>query len=233
VALLARLPRSLDVALRGQRLTAPRVTDRPRLIGWSGLHLAQHRSLTSLVIAAGTAWPVPEPTGSSTKRTPCGVHPTFNPRDLDRRSAAPCGTSEPRSECLPSCRDEPESPLAPSHACPLVWKALRDTRTVLTSESPGRAPARHPEPSSASAASFDLPCGSPYVADARCVGPTFCHLTSSYQYPRLVGSRCVGHLRGLACEVDCLIHVSALRFGGSHVTPFTGRFIAMGVVFPS
>jgi len=24
-----------------------------------------------------------------------------------------------------------------------------------------------------------------------------------------------------------------IRFGGSHVTPFTGRFIAMGVVFPS
>jgi len=40
------------------------VTDRPRLIGWSSLYLAQHRSLTSLVVIAGTAWPVPEPTGS-------------------------------------------------------------------------------------------------------------------------------------------------------------------------
>jgi len=50
--------------LRGRRLTAPRVTDRPRLIGWSSLHLARHRSLTPLVVIAGTAWPVPEPTGS-------------------------------------------------------------------------------------------------------------------------------------------------------------------------
>jgi hypothetical protein len=40
------------------------VTDRPRLIGWGSLHRAQRLSLTSLVVIAGTASPVPGPAGS-------------------------------------------------------------------------------------------------------------------------------------------------------------------------
>jgi len=40
------------------------VTDRPRLIGWSSLHLAHHRSLTPFVISVGTVLSVPEPRGS-------------------------------------------------------------------------------------------------------------------------------------------------------------------------
>jgi len=37
----------------GQRLAAPRVTDRPRLVGWSSLHPVCHRSLTSLCRRCG------------------------------------------------------------------------------------------------------------------------------------------------------------------------------------
>jgi len=48
-----------------------------------------------------------------TRRTPCDAHPALDPRDLDRSPAAPFGASRLQSECLPSCRNEPESPLAP------------------------------------------------------------------------------------------------------------------------
>ena len=40
------------------------MTDRPRLIGWGSLHRAQRLSLTSFVVIAGTASPVPGPAGS-------------------------------------------------------------------------------------------------------------------------------------------------------------------------
>jgi hypothetical protein len=64
VASLSRLARSPAQHFEGQRLSAPRVTDRPRLVGWSSLHHERHRSLTSLVAIAGTASPVPGPAGS-------------------------------------------------------------------------------------------------------------------------------------------------------------------------
>jgi len=40
--------------LEDRHLAAPQVTDYPRLIGWSSLDLAHHRSLTSFVAIAGT-----------------------------------------------------------------------------------------------------------------------------------------------------------------------------------
>src|SRR5579871_2409881 len=43
-----------------RRLAAPRVIDHPRLVGWSSLHRSRRQSLTPLVAAAGTAWPVPD-----------------------------------------------------------------------------------------------------------------------------------------------------------------------------
>jgi hypothetical protein len=58
----------------------------------------------------------------------------------------------------------------------------------------------------------------------------FCHLTSSYEHPCLVGSRFVRELallalRGVACH-----HVRAIRFGGPHQGHLS---TARGVVFPS
>jgi len=41
--------------IEGRRLAAPRVMDRPRLVGWSSLCHARCRPLTSLVVDAGTA----------------------------------------------------------------------------------------------------------------------------------------------------------------------------------
>jgi len=64
VASLSRLARGPVQHFEGQRLSAPRVTDRPRLVGWSSLHRERRRSLTSLVANSGTASPVPGPAGS-------------------------------------------------------------------------------------------------------------------------------------------------------------------------
>jgi len=73
-------------------------------------------------------------------------------------------------------------------------KTSHATRTVLTSESPSRAPARRTEPSSASATPSI--CLAARRASRRAMRRTdFCHFTSSYQHPRLVGSRCVERLR--------------------------------------
>jgi len=66
--------------------------------------------------------------------------------------------------------------------------------------------------------------------DARCVRPTSAFSRSSYEHPRLVGSRCVMRLRACAIEDDRLLHISEIRFGGPHVCR---GFTAVGVVFPS
>jgi len=44
----------------------------------------------------------------------------------------------------------------------------------------------------------------------------FCHLTSSYQYPRIVGSPCVKRLR--ACEVEDIDCCTTVRFASAGCT---------------
>jgi hypothetical protein len=45
---------------------------------------------------------------------------------------------------------------------------------------------------------------------------------STYEYPRLVGSRCVERLRARATgKNNRLVHIRAIRFGGPHV-PVSG-----------
>jgi len=79
--------------IEGRRLAAPRVMDRPRLVGWSSLCHARPQCLTSLVVGAGTALPVPcrwrSCSGSRTSRC---VHPGVDPCDLDRPAPVPSGT---------------------------------------------------------------------------------------------------------------------------------------------
>jgi len=64
---------------------------------------------------------------------------------------------------------------------------------------------------------------------ARCVGPTSAFSRSSYQYPRLVGSRCVLRFHaGAIEEIACLTSVRFASVG--HVCR---GVTAVGVVFPS
>jgi len=76
----------------GQRLTALRVTDRPRLIGWSSLDLSRRRSLTSLVVIAGTAASVPSPTGSR-RDARLATHATRLPARPRPPPCRPCGAT--------------------------------------------------------------------------------------------------------------------------------------------
>jgi len=53
--------------------------------------------------------------------------------------------------------------------------------------------------------------------DARCVGPTSAISRSTYEHPRLVGSRCVMRLRACAIEEIACFTFRTIRFGGLHV----------------
>jgi hypothetical protein len=125
------------------------------------------------------------------KRTPCDVHPAFDPRDLDRRPAAPFGTSGPRSGCLPSCHAEPGSPLVPLPRSPSLFGYRGVTCAPFSPRS--RRGLRQqvirsaPRPAAPRRLALRLA-----ERKRRAMRRTdFCHLTSSYQYPRLAGSRCV------------------------------------------
>jgi hypothetical protein len=67
--------------------------------------------------------------------------------------------------------------------------------------------------------------------DARCVGPISATITSTYQHPRLVGSRCRPGACALvvAGEIACSTAGDSLR----RVARFPSCAIAAGVVFPS
>jgi len=134
------------------------------------------------------------------KRTPCDVHPTFDPRDLDRRPAAPFGASAPQSGCLPSCLAEPGRPGLSCHARHLVGK-LRVARAPFSPRN-RRGVRQHVMRSAPRPAPLRRHALRLAERSRRAMRRTdFCHLTSSYQYPRLAGSRCVGRFHGRAREV--------------------------------
>jgi len=58
----------------------------------------------------------------------------------------------------------------------------------------------------------------------------FCHLTSSYEHPRLVGSRFRSRAQSPCLVGELLVHAREARFGGPHLRLVV---IAWGVVFPS
>jgi len=89
---LSRLRSHRSERFDGQRLTALRVTDRPRLIGWSSLDLSRRRSLTSLVVIAGTAASVPSPTGSR-RDARLATHATRLPARPRPPPCRPCGAT--------------------------------------------------------------------------------------------------------------------------------------------
>lgn len=167
------------------------------------------------------------------KRTPCDVHPAFDPRDLDRRPAAPFGTSGPRSGCLPSCHAEPGSPLVPLPRSPSLFGYRGVTCAPFSPRS--RRGLRQqvirsaPRPAAPRRLALRLA-----ERKRRAMRRTdFCHLTSSYEYPRIVGSPCVRRLRVSTVEEIACCHDSAIRFGGPAQTCLLAHLTMAGVVFPS
>jgi hypothetical protein len=69
--------------------------------------------------------------------------------------------------------------------------------------------------------------------DARCVGPTSAILTSTYEYPRLVGSRCVATLSRLAQPRNHGLPVSTtVQFASAGRTLFPSNFHRGGRCLP-
>jgi len=228
VASLSRLARSPVQHFEGQRLSAPRVRDRPRLVGWSSLHRERRRSLTSLVADPGTASPVPGPAGSWLAAR-LATHAEAFTRVAKIAAALRLALQERRAIETLSVVSRPTKgcPGAAERRSLSCWRATRGSRTVLAAETPLRASARGAETSSASAVA------STFLADrrapaARGVRRTdFCLLTSSYEHPRLVGSRCVTRGKRLRDRGDRLPHASAIRFGGPHVISWRSSLWAL------
>jgi hypothetical protein len=191
--------------------------DRPRLVGWSSLHRERRRSLTSLVANSGTASPVPGPAGS-----------WLAVRLASRAERSPAWPRSPllcalrcksvgRSRRLPSCRDRPGLPRG------------RRAALALVLESYARLAHRSRRGDAAACVStrcgdlfgqcrgVHFPCGSSSASGTWVRRTDFCLLTSSYEHPRLVGSRCVTRGKRLRDRGDRLPHASAIRFGGPHV----------------
>jgi len=106
------------------------------------------------------------------------------------------------------------------------------SRTVLASEPPPRASAPCVESSSASAAP-PTRLAAPRASRRAMRRTDFCLLTSSYEHPRLVGSRCVMRLRApqpgrspVSRQSDSLRWAAPLSFGchrDGRVVPFAMR----------
>jgi hypothetical protein len=136
---------------------------------------------------------------------------------------------EHRPERLPSCRDAERVAPPVETRFAIGVEGSRAPRTVLTSEPPRRASARAAESSSASAAS-PIRLAAPRASRRAMRRTDFCHLTSSYEYPRLVDSRPRPSAFAPSRPRSRLLHGSAARFGGpSHSIEST----TAGVLLPS
>jgi hypothetical protein len=170
--LLSHRPRSPRCSnFGGRRLTASRVTDRPRLISWSSLH-----PCTSPISDVPCRRRGHRLVGSRTDRKLCSTCVLrctlrFDPRDLDRRRIAPCGAFCRRSR-TPSVVPHPAELACPA-AEPRVLSCYRRIRATRAPFSPRIEPPRASAPGTES---FDQchavgsPCGSPSVVTRDALG---------------------------------------------------------------
>jgi len=185
------------------------VTDRPHLVGWGSLHRARHRSPTSFVVIAGTASPVPGPAGSwldahlamhaecSPARPRLPLHLALRldivtigtPSVVSRSTGLPRPPNPRALSCL-------IAPRSFAHRSRLG--AAASCVSTLVRRAPRPAPCRR------------LALRLLVRHDARCVRPTSAFSRSSYEHPRLVGSRCVMRLR--ACAIEEIACFTSVRF---------------------
>jgi hypothetical protein len=156
--------------------------------------------------------------------------PRIDPRDLDRPHASPCGGDvKDNRDAFHRVAIDRVSPIA--DAMSAIWfESATQLRTPFSPRSRRRvrqhSVRRAPRPAPLRRLALRLVVR----GDARCVGPTSAISRSTYEHPRLVGSRCVKRLRACAIEEIACVTFRAIRFGGSHVSPFGA--VPVGVVFP-
>jgi hypothetical protein len=205
------------------------VTDRPRLVGWSSLHHARHRSLTPLVVIAGTPRRFQnrrEAGSTCTLRCP----PCVDPGDLDRHHAAPCGANMSNDrDAFRRVAIDRVTPVADAASAFCLECAARPrapfsrrSHRLVRQHWCGNLLGQRRAP--------DSPCGSSRRHDARCVEPTsaFSRFRTSTRASLVpVASQ---RLRAPRDRGDRLSHVSAIRFGGPHVLCVSSRW---AFLFPS
>jgi hypothetical protein len=156
--------------------------------------------------------------------------PSVHPRDRDCPHAAPCGSTWQQSGRLPSCLDRPGCPGRRPHERLLVRNALRSfthrSHLGAAASCVSTLVRSAPRPASRRRLALRLLVR----RDARCVRPTSAYSRSSYEHPRLVGSRCVMRLR--ACAIEGIACFTSERFASVGHT-FRRVVTAVGVVFPS
>jgi len=166
--------------------------------------------------------------GSRNRRAADSAHalrrtPRIDPRDRDRPRAAPCGNdAKDNQDAFRRVTTDRVSPIV--DAMSAIWfESAAKLRAPFSPRSRRRvhqhSVRRAPQPASLRRLALRLLVR----GDARCVGPTSAISRSSYEHPRLVGSRCVTRLRACAIEEIACVTFRAIRFGGSHVPFFWGR----------
>lgn len=203
-------------------------------MGWSSLDLAHRRSLTSFVVIAGTVCRF------QNRRAAFGTHvlrrtPRFDPRDRDHHPPALCGATGATIR----------TPSAVSQSTRLRRFALTGLRTALAPMVRKRRTTRAPSylRAATTCVSTSVECSSASATPPTCLAAhrtsqramrwtDFCHLTSSYQYPRIVGSPCVKRSRASAVEeIACCTTVRFASAGctdlpcGSSLMSSRGRFL--------
>jgi len=191
----------------------------------------RNRSLTSHVVLAGTTSPVPGPAGSwlDARLATYLEHSPARPRPSSRRTLRWHRAND--QDAFRRVASDRVTPTAFALSA-IWWKALHGFahRSHLGAAARVRQHIRA-ESSSASATCDWVALRLLSSSDARCVGPTSAISRSSYEHPRLVGSRRVRRLRVRAIEEIACITFRPIRFGGSHVVSFFG-VVPVGVVFP-
>jgi hypothetical protein len=193
------------------------VTDRPRLIGWSSLHRAHHRSLTSFVVIADTARRLQLPTRSFALRAPFGVRFALTRATKTTTMSSLAERHDDDRDAFRRVAIDQVSPAAePGHAfviegvararAPFSPWSRRCVRQHAVRRAPRLAPLRR----------FALRLI--VRRDARCVGPTSAISRFSYQHPCLVNFRCVMRLR--ACAIGEIACLTSVRFASAGHTFF-------------
>jgi hypothetical protein len=123
---LSRLRSHRSERFDGQRLTALRVTDRPRLIGWSSLDPTCYRSLTSLCRRHRHRL-----AGSRTDRklarpAPCGACLALTCATKTTTPAVPCGPSSATIETPSVVPRKTGLPRSPHPCLPSCWKTSHE-----------------------------------------------------------------------------------------------------------
>jgi hypothetical protein len=156
--------------------------------------------------------------GKLARLTPRDVRLAFT--RVTETAAAPrlAERRERRSGRLPSCHAQPSFPGCRA-ALALWFESVARLRAPFWPRSRRRPRQQSRAESSWASAAPPIRLAAPRASRRAMRRTDFCHLTSSYQHPRLACLRCITCFRTCAAD-NRLFHISAIGFGGPHGVTF-------------